>query len=246
MASRAGRGALSSGDAFNGTDFVMISKLPRWIWLGAAILAFVAGHCNAIGLLGFEHQSVSHVTGVVSQFGVSLFGDAVHALHLFFVITSFFAGAVLSGVIVQDSTLRLGRRYGLALLVESALLGIAVVLLSQQSSVGDYCVSCACGLQNAMVSTFSGAVVRTTHLTGTVTDLGILVGHKMRRLPVDGRRIELALIVLGGFLVGTLTGTAAFFSMGNYALLIPAVLTGASGIAFGVYQYRSQEGASGG
>ena len=219
----------------------MISKLPRWIWLGAAVLAFVAGHCNAVGLLGFEHQSVSHVTGVVSQFGVSLLADAPRALHLFFVIASFFAGAMLSGIIIQDSTLRLGRRYGIALLAESALLGIAVVLLSQQRSAGDCCVSCACGLQNAMVSTFSGAVVRTTHLTGTVTDLGILVGHKMRRMPVDGRRVGLALIVLGGFLIGTLSGAAAFFSMGYFALLIPSVLTGVSGIAFGVYQHQSHE-----
>jgi uncharacterized membrane protein YoaK (UPF0700 family) len=218
----------------------MISRLPPWIWLGAGILAFTAGHCNAVGLLGFEHQAVSHVTGVVSQFGVSLVSQStLSSLHLVSVVGSFFAGAVLSGIIVQDSTLKIGRRYGAALVVESLLLVVAVFLLRRQSSLGDYCVSCACGLQNAMVSTFSGAIVRTTHLTGLVTDLGVLAGHGLRRLPVDPRRVWLAFVVLVGFLFGTLAGAAAFLTLGDLALLIPGAITGVSGIAFGVYQHRT-------
>lgn len=34
----------------------MISKLPRWVWTGTWVLAFVAGIINVVGFLGFEHQ----------------------------------------------------------------------------------------------------------------------------------------------------------------------------------------------
>jgi uncharacterized membrane protein YoaK (UPF0700 family) len=50
----------------------MISKLPRWIWLGAWVLSFVAGFINVIGFLGFEHQAISHLTGTTSMPAVAL------------------------------------------------------------------------------------------------------------------------------------------------------------------------------
>ena len=40
----------------------MISKLPRWVWFGGWALAFAGGFINVIGLLGFTHQAISHLT----------------------------------------------------------------------------------------------------------------------------------------------------------------------------------------
>ena len=74
----------------------------------------------------------------------------------------------------------MGRRYGVALCVEGGLLLTACYLLNLNSLYGQYCASAACGLQNAMITTFSGAVVRTTHMTGIVTDLGLMIGAKLR------------------------------------------------------------------
>ncbi len=50
----------------------MISQLPKWVEVGAFILALVAGFINAIGLLSFEHQSVSHLSGTATLLGASL------------------------------------------------------------------------------------------------------------------------------------------------------------------------------
>lgn len=44
----------------------MIAKLSRWVWGGAWALAFVAGMVNVVGLLGFEHQAVTHLTGTTT------------------------------------------------------------------------------------------------------------------------------------------------------------------------------------
>ncbi|MBC8136414.1 MAG: DUF1275 family protein, partial [Fibrella sp.] len=50
----------------------MITKQPRWVWIGAWMLAFVAGMVNVVGLLGFDHQTVTHLTGTTSMLAAAL------------------------------------------------------------------------------------------------------------------------------------------------------------------------------
>jgi len=81
----------------------MINQLPRWVWTGAWALAFIAGIVNVVGLLGFEHQAITHLTGTTSLLGAAL--GTLHgaqALHLLAVIISFAAGTALSGFISVD------------------------------------------------------------------------------------------------------------------------------------------------
>ncbi len=214
----------------------MISRLPRWVWTGAWVLAFVAGIVNVAGLLGFEHQAVSHLTGNTSLLGQAVAeGDIGMALHFLATILAFMAGTVLSGFIVRDSALQLGRRYGVALLVESALLFAAVPLLLAQSRYGMYAAACACGLQNGMASTYSGAIVRSTHVSGMFTDLGLFIGHALRGLPVDWRRAWICILVISGFLCGGVAGTLGFNAVGFRVLLFPAGLTMLVALAYGLY-----------
>ncbi len=217
----------------------MITKLPPWVWTGAWALAFVAGIVNVVGLLGFEHQAITHLTGTTSQLAtaVATFNVAA-ALHYAALIGSFVTGTVLSGFLLQDSTLRLGRRYGIALILVSLLLFSAIPLLTCRSAYGMYAAACACGLQNAMVSAYSGAVVRTTHLSGMFTDLGIYLGHALRGMSIDRRRLRLCLLVISGFLCGGIVGTLAYREVSYFALLIPATLTAIVAVAYGLYRVR--------
>jgi uncharacterized membrane protein YoaK (UPF0700 family) len=217
----------------------MISKLSRWVWAGAWALAFVAGIVNVVGLLGFEHQVVTHLTGTTSMLAAALAAfDGAAILHFAATIGSFVAGAVLSGFIIQDSTLQLGRRYGVALFAESLLLCAAVPLLYRANVWGVYSASCACGLQNAMVSTYSGAVVRTTHLSGMFTDLGIFLGHSIRGLPVEWIRLRLCVLIISGFFCGGVAGAFAFRSLGYSALFMPGGMTALTALAYGAYRLR--------
>ena len=217
----------------------MITKLPSWIWIGAWLLAFVAGIVNVVGLLGFQHQAITHLTGNTSLLAEALARlDLPATLHFLSLIGAFVAGTALSGFIIKDSTLQLGRRYGVALLLESILLFISVPLLSRNNILGMYTAACACGLQNAMVSTYSGAVIRTTHLSGMFTDLGIYIGHALRGIPVDSKRLRLCVIVISGFLFGGIAGTLVFDALSYAALFLPAVLTAAIAIVYGIYHYR--------
>jgi uncharacterized membrane protein YoaK (UPF0700 family) len=111
-----------------------------------------------------------------------------------------------------------------------------VPLLRINSVLGIYLASCACGLQNAMVSTYSGSVVRTTHLSGMFTDLGIFLGHAMRRLPVDSRRLRLCFLIISAFLAGGIAGTVFFKKIGYSALYIPGGLTAISSLVYTFYR----------
>lgn len=201
----------------------MISRLPSWIEAGAFALALMAGVVNAVGLLGFSHQAVSHLTGTSTLLGVGLThlssGDL---LHLLLVLLSFVLGAAFSGLFIGSSALEHGRRYGVALLVEAGLLVLAMLALQANSLAGHYLASAACGLQNAMVTTYSGAIIRTTHVSGIFTDLGVMLGARLRGVPLDRRKATLFLLLIGGFVFGGTVGAVGFALWQFKALLVPA------------------------
>lgn len=211
----------------------MISKLPRWVEIGGFILALIAGSVNAIGLLGFKHQAVSHLTGTSTLLGLELANwNLAESFHLCLVIIFFVIGAALSGFIIEDSALKLGRRYGAALLIEALLLVLAMFALHQGSTFGHLLASAACGLQNAITSTYSGAVIRTTHVSGLFTDIGIMLGGVLRGGKTDRRKVLLYLYLISGFILGGTLGSIAYQHMEFNALLIPAGLTLSLSLAY--------------
>jgi uncharacterized membrane protein YoaK (UPF0700 family) len=215
----------------------VLRQLPRWAWVGGGALAFIAGLVNATGYMGFRHQSISKLTGSTTLLGISIgTGDAGEGLHWALSLLAFVVGAMASGAIVQKSTLKLGRPYGVALLLESLLLFVAVPLLDRQWSAGLWLASMACGLQNGMVSTYSGAVFRTTHVSGMFTDLGVYLGHRLRGLEVDILRIRVCLLVIGSFMLGGAAGAVLFEQLQEHSLLIPAALTGLCGALYSLYR----------
>ena len=214
-------------------------QLPRWVWVGAGALACVAGMVNAVGFLGFEHQAITHLTGTTTLLGASIAAmDLRASLDLAGVALAFVLGAALSGMIIQDAMLRLGRRYGVALALESVLLFASAVMFRRHETTGAILAAMACGLQNAMATTYSGAVVRTTHLSGMFTDLGIGLGHALRGLPLQKRRLMLCGLIIASFFLGGLLGAVLFARMSTDALLVPAMLTGVVGVGYALYRHR--------
>lgn len=215
----------------------MINRLPKWVEIGGFFLAVIAGSVNAIALLGFNHQGVSHLTGSSTLLGVELaHGNTAEIGHLLLIILSFVIGAGASGFVIGNESLKLGRRYGVALFAEALLLLLAMLLLNRNSNLGHYLASGACGLQNAMTSTFSGAVVRTTHVTGLFTDLGITVGLWFRGQRIDRRRVLLYLTLISGFVLGGMAGALGFGSFRFYSMLAPATLSAFMALIYLVYR----------
>ncbi|MEL0622419.1 YoaK family protein [Marinomonas arenicola] len=219
----------------------MISRLPKWIEYGAFILAFVAGFINAIGLISLDHQAISHLSGTVTLLGASfLDGSLQGTANLAGVLLSFLFGASLSGVLLHSHTLKLGHHYGLALTIEGVLILWAIYLFSAGSYYGCYAASAACGVQNALATKYSGAIVRTTHMTGIFTDLGIMFGSALRGETFDKRKSILFLLIISGFICGGTLGTYLFNLYLFDALFIPASICFILAFVYTLYSKRHQ------
>jgi uncharacterized membrane protein YoaK (UPF0700 family) len=103
-------------------------------------------------------------------------------------------------------------------------------------------LSAAMGVQNALVTRLSGAIVRTTHLTGVMTDLGIELARRWHRTgrPAGRRsvapssaKVVLQLTIIGSFVVGAMAGATLTLHISRWAMLAPAAAVfGASLVAF--------------
>ncbi len=221
----------------------MISKLQKWVWLGAAVLSFASGMINAIALSGFAHKAATHMTGIVSAFSIALSRGQISIVsETFIILLSFFAGAFISGVIIRDGHLKMGRRYGFALAVESGLLFLATYGFVNNSIWGEYFACAAAGLQNALASTYSGTIVRTTHLTGILTDLGALTGNKIQGVPVDSRRFKLLFIIFASFVAGGYLGCFSYQRWDAWAMLLPALIIGVAAIGYELFRKSLNSG----
>lgn len=214
----------------------MTSQFPKWIELGALALALIAGFVNAVGLLSFEHQSVSHLSGTATMLGAGIISSPIEkSLHLLSVLGSFLFGSLIAGLLIRGETIKLGRHYDTALLIEAVMLFSAFVFLARGSIYGHFMASAACGLQNAIATKYSGAVIRTTHLTGIVTDLGIMLGARLRGENTDQRKLILFLIIFLGFISGGLLGSVLYQQYAVYALIVPASGCLALSISYRLY-----------
>ncbi|MBQ4833555.1 DUF1275 domain-containing protein [Pseudoalteromonas sp. MMG010] len=217
----------------------MISQLPKWVEIGAFILAMIAGCVNAVGLLGFEHQSVSHLSGTATLLGTNILTSSYQSvIHLLGILLSFLFGSMIAGFLLHGSTIKLGRHYDTVLILESALLLITLWFLSNDSFYGHFFASAACGLQNALATTYSGAVVRTTHVTGIFTDLGIMIGEFFRGKTLDRRKAKIFLTIIIGFIFGGTLGALLYIKFNFMALLFPASICFFIAVCYRVYSKR--------
>lgn len=202
-----------------------LTRPKYWIELGGFSLALVAGVVNAVGLLGFEHQAASHLTGISSIIGVELVNNNHQkVIHLILILASFVIGATFSGIVIPSADLKWGRRYTLAFVVEAFLLALASILLTKGLIFGHFLASAACGLQNGLVTTVSGATIRTTHVSGMFTDIGVMLGGWLRGDSFNYKKFLLFAIIISGFILGGVIGAYSFNYLQYSALFIASSL----------------------
>ncbi|BBY23833.1 YoaK family protein [Mycobacterium stomatepiae] len=212
------------------------SGLPReGLLLGySAVLALSAGFVNAVALLILA-LPVGNLTAITTQLGMNTANPWLYEGHVLgAILFGFLGGAILAGAVLAPTDALAGRRHAVVLFTEAALLVLAAAgvedtfvkaeinkLGIEQTAVQAMFAAAALGLQNAMTSSFRGMSIRTTHFTGTVTDLGLMLGRSRQ----DGIQkwkaailITTLLLFLGGGIAGILFGV----HLGGYSLLIPA------------------------
>ena len=203
-----------------------LQKLPIWVQVSAFFLALNAGMINVLALLYVTRQAISHMTGNVSFLVLDLLQQNwSNSLFILAVIFFFMLGAFYSGFIIRDANLRFGRRYGAVLSLEAVFLLITWFFITDYPHYALLWAATACGMQNALASTYKGTIIRTTHLSGVLTDLGLALGYKIRGLYVNPKRIVLHVLIVMGFFIGGIIGGFVFYDNPNQSFLYPTVLT---------------------
>lgn len=216
-------------------EILSLRHVPSWL-----LLSFASGCVNASAFVACQ-SFVTHVTGTATQMGISVARLDI-LLEFAVVLGCFIVGAMTSAILI-NGRFRQGKRpwYTLPLvLVAAANAAIAMAggigwLGSFGGSVeqpGDFVLlsvlSFASGLQNAAVATSTGSLVRTTHLTGPATDLGI---HLVELAYTDGEERKSvrqhALLRAGkilAFILGAAAGVVLAHRLRFLAFLVPSAI----------------------
>ena len=195
------------------------------------MLAFVAGAVNAAGFFAVGKYT-SHMTGMVSAVANYIALNRLEAaLTSFGFLLCFIAGATLSGILIRWGKSRdRHSQFALALLLEAILLLAFGFSGSEDSSVTSV-ILLLCftmGLQNAIITKISNAEIRTTHVTGLATDIGIELGHLLTFRDKNNTLPRYKLKLHGGllfsFLIGGIVGALSFIHYGFPATIPLALL----------------------
>eukprot|EP00929_Paragymnodinium_shiwhaense_P106416 TRINITY_DN7178_c0_g1_i2.p1 TRINITY_DN7178_c0_g1~~TRINITY_DN7178_c0_g1_i2.p1 ORF type:complete len:551 (+),score=121.16 TRINITY_DN7178_c0_g1_i2:75-1727(+) len=244
---------------------------PRaWVLPVGTILAGCAGFVNAAAFLT-GGAFVSHMTGTSTKLGMGLEGyymddwDTTQAWQAVLLVVSFIVGSFICGLLVSRSEVHFGKSmYGIALMLNSLMLFASMWIFTSLETpkhwpafltgklLSVYLQACACGLQNGMCTAHFGAVVRTTHVTGLVTDCGLSLGRianvflrrrcKRRNLGmldwtevrIDATKLKVFTCLLTGFICGVFLGAYIQHQIGVACFAVPAAITGLGGLAYSI------------
>lgn len=204
-------------------------------------LAFVAGAVNACGYLLVERYT-SHLTGAVASIAYGLAaGHLETTAYAAIAVLAFLLGAA-SCVWVVGVARRRGvvGAYAWPLLLEALLLMVFASAAASLPLLDRALIAATVmllgfvmGLQNAITTKVSNAGIRTTHMTGIVTDLGLELGKRIDRfsragvrhlLPRQPQRLATLAGLLGCFVAGGIAGVLGFSYLGFAALTLLATL----------------------
>ena len=197
-----------------------------------SLLAFNAGAINAGGFL-VVGMYTSHMTGFASMVADNLvLGNIKLVLGAVGALLAFTCGAAATAMLVNWARqTHLRSKYALPLLIEAALLlvfGLIGATFNRQTPFAVpftvLMLAFIMGLQNALVTKMSSSLIRTTHMTGVVTDLGIELGKLLywnrHGGPIESQvranrdKLRLYAGLLSAFMVGGLVGAAGFKYVG--------------------------------
>lgn len=228
-----------------------VNPLAVTVMLAGSVLACCSGMINAIA---FHMLSafVTHVTGTISKVGLHAENGAqADATETAGLVLSFLLGSWLCGLLIEKNTVSLNSsHYGVALIGVAALL-VATTFTADQPSVAKNLAAAAAGLQNGMATSYSGAVIRTSHVTGIVTDIGLIVGRLCMQFirmqcgsgsdkgscgADDVKKLALLILLASSFLMGIVLGVLAYNTWRVHAFLVPAAICGGAGVAYMIWR----------
>lgn len=204
----------------------------------ASLLALTAGMLNSVGFISVGIYT-SHMTGITAMVADQVvLGDLRLLLMGCLAIATFLLGAMVCAILFNWARRRhLRSRFAIILVLEALLVlafGAVADLLAWQHRAWVFLpVLCfTMGLQNAIITKISAAQIRTTHVTGMVTDIGIELGklsYRPRRrdldpVVADTAKLGLLALLVVVFFAGGVIGVLGYGWIGFRCLVVPALV----------------------
>ncbi len=203
------------------------------------ILAFQAGILNAGGFIAC-HRFVTHTTGFATFFGVELVqAEYKTAIGMLIVPLFFLMGAMISAIYV-DRALHQQKhpKFHFVFFLMTCILS-TILFLGVSGDFGQFgapdlnselylvAMLCLCsGMQNASLTTASNKKIRTTHLTGLTTDLGIgLVRQFINHETTETKDNVLRVSLIFSFIFGSTVGAFLFYHFHYMSFALPLFIT---------------------
>ena len=205
---------------------------------GGSALAFNSGFINGCTLLTPHPQAVSHITGTTSHAGINLASGNYDLFGIqITVVLCFIFGSSITGYWMPANSFQLGRQYGPLFLIGSVLLSLACAtsVITPDSKFYFYFASMASGLQNGMTTKYSGSIIRTTHLTGAATDIGLVLGRIAIGDYKDLWKLQVLVPIAMSFFTGGFLSTYAVARMGRLSLLINVLIFFSVGLVYSMF-----------
>ena len=192
------------------TDTLKNRRFKIWI----AFLTFLSGFINVGAIRSFS-LPVSHHTGNISHLALSIVHKNITEVFIICsAILAFFTGAFFSGLLFHQRKFGLKKRYGI-LLMGLAMIFLSLALLKTPQILKISALSFAAGVQNAMFIFYGDILVRTTHITGYLTDAAFALAMCLRGKKDKFRFFLFCSLNILFFLAGGITAglikTGSFF-----------------------------------
>lgn len=200
----------------------------------AVLLSFVAGFINVVGFLSVQRLT-TNVTGHFAFFVEDVFNLKFYESAIFFLFTFFFfLGAFFSNTLVEVALSKNKKNSFVFPVATEIVLITLIALFGELTYINHPNIIAAIllfsmGLQNALVTKISNAVVRTTHLTGLFTDLGIEFSQLFFYKEEEQRKklktiIILRMSIITFFFVGGIIGGLLYSKIRFNSLFVPAII----------------------
>lgn len=219
-----------------------VLKIRKEYLVGAAacFLCLLSGAVNVHFVRLFTF-AVGNLTGDIFRMLIEFDhseNDYYAAFTLLLILVTFIAGAATSGATIHHPRFDLERPYGRSLMAIGFIFFIAAILEPHSPMIALPVAAFASGFQNAMATRYHGIILRTTHVTGIITDLGQYLGMRMAGNLVETWKIWLHFCLFASFLLGGFAGITLDSVTGDRAAFIIASIYLLFGLLFHLFKHH--------
>lgn len=216
---------------------IILHPKNRFTW---SLLAFQGGYINVAGLLTV-HIFVSHITGFSAHFSTNLLnGDYLKSFYFVLVPVFFLFGAFFSSLFTELRNKKQKSPAYIHILYTISFVFFLISFLGYKNLFGVFgepfnnfrdflllaMLAFVCGSQNAIFTHFSKSIIRTTHLTGITTDLGIgLAKFIINKDQEEGLVNKIRIDIILSFIFGSIVSVYIFPILQFLGFIIPGIIS---------------------